>query len=92
MGGHAFALFLGSQRSWTRPALDSAAAVKFQEACAQHGFDPIHILPHGSYLMNCGSPKKGLCADCTRCGSVHLPNTDYLKIKPQCWYIQKQLC
>uniref|UniRef100_A0A671LJT9 Xylose isomerase-like TIM barrel domain-containing protein n=1 Tax=Sinocyclocheilus anshuiensis TaxID=1608454 RepID=A0A671LJT9_9TELE len=56
--GHAFALFLGSQRSWMRPALDTAAAVKFQEACAQHVFDPIHILPRGSYLMNCGSPKE----------------------------------
>uniref|UniRef100_A0A8C1LEQ0 Si:ch211-141o9.10 n=1 Tax=Cyprinus carpio TaxID=7962 RepID=A0A8C1LEQ0_CYPCA len=56
IAGHAFALFLGSQRSWTRPALDTAAAVQFQEACALHGFDPIHILPHGSYLMNCGSP------------------------------------
>jgi len=80
MGGHAFALFLGSQRSWTRPALDPAAAVKFQIACAQHGFDPIHILPHGSYLMNCGSPKEGLCADCSHSFCVHPPNTVYLKI------------
>uniref|UniRef100_A0A673JKX9 Si:ch211-141o9.10 n=1 Tax=Sinocyclocheilus rhinocerous TaxID=307959 RepID=A0A673JKX9_9TELE len=58
IGGHAFALFLGSQSSWMRPALDTAAAVKFQEACAQHVFDTIHILPCGSYLMNCGSPKE----------------------------------
>uniref|UniRef100_A0A672QA02 Si:ch211-141o9.10 n=1 Tax=Sinocyclocheilus grahami TaxID=75366 RepID=A0A672QA02_SINGR len=61
IGGHAFALFLGSQRSWMRPALDTAAAVTFQEVCAQHVFDPIHILPRGSYLMNCHSPKEGLC-------------------------------
>ncbi|XP_030630967.1 uncharacterized protein LOC115812622 [Chanos chanos] len=58
MGGRSFALFLGSQRSWQRPALDKTAAVKFQEACSLHGFDPAHILPHGSYLMNCGSPKE----------------------------------
>ncbi|XP_059892064.1 probable endonuclease 4 [Gadus macrocephalus] len=57
MGGHSFALFLGSQRSWKRPALDLSAAGKFKELCAQQGFDPAHILPHGSYLMNCGSPK-----------------------------------
>lgn len=73
MGGHAFALFLGSQRSWTRPVLDSKAAVKFQQACAEHGFSPMHILPHGSYLMNCGSPKEGLSTDCTFCGCVHPP-------------------
>ena len=23
----------------------------------EHGFAPHHIVPHGSYLMNCGSPK-----------------------------------
>ncbi|KAJ8384138.1 hypothetical protein AAFF_G00208400 [Aldrovandia affinis] len=58
IGGRSFALFLGSQRSWKRPALSSTAAEKFQKACAESGFDPVHILPHGSYLMNCGSPKQ----------------------------------
>ncbi|XP_020779776.1 probable endonuclease 4 isoform X2 [Boleophthalmus pectinirostris] len=58
MGGTSFALFLGSQRSWKRPALDSSAADKFREQCSLHTFDPAHILPHGSYLMNCGSPKE----------------------------------
>ena len=24
----------------------------------EHGFSPWHIVPHGSYLMNCGSPKE----------------------------------
>ncbi|XP_043957706.1 probable endonuclease 4 isoform X1 [Gambusia affinis] len=57
LGAGAFALFLGSQRSWKRPALDPAAADRFQEKCSALGFDPDHILPHGSYLMNCGSPK-----------------------------------
>ncbi|XP_017560982.1 probable endonuclease 4 isoform X3 [Pygocentrus nattereri] len=60
IGGRSFGLFLGSQRCWQRPALDPDVAVKFQEACAQHGFDSAHILPHGSYLMNCGSPKEVL--------------------------------
>ncbi|KAM9336257.1 putative endonuclease 4 isoform 2-T2 [Symphorus nematophorus] len=58
MGGSSFALFLGSQRSWKRPALDQAAAAKFREQCSLQEFDPAHILPHGSYLMNCGSPKE----------------------------------
>ncbi|XP_029312422.1 uncharacterized protein LOC115024740 isoform X2 [Cottoperca gobio] len=60
MGGRSFALFLGSQRSWKRPALDQKAAAKFREQCSLQGFDPAHILPHGSYLMNCGSPKEVL--------------------------------
>ncbi|KTF93813.1 hypothetical protein cypCar_00033830 [Cyprinus carpio] len=85
IGGHAFALFLGSQRSWTRPALDTAAAVKFQEACAQHGFDPIHILPHGSYLMNCGSPKEDvfsksqtmLVDELSRCSALGLSQFNF---------------
>ncbi|KAM8887825.1 putative endonuclease 4 isoform 1-T1 [Synchiropus picturatus] len=58
MGGTCFALFLGSQRSWKRPVLDQDAADKFREVCSLQGFDPAHILPHGSYLMNCGSPKE----------------------------------
>ncbi|XP_054914074.1 probable endonuclease 4 [Poeciliopsis prolifica] len=61
LGAGAFALFLGSQRSWKRPALDPAAADRFQENCSVLGFDPAHILPHGSYLMNCGSPKDDVC-------------------------------
>ncbi|KAM4715070.1 putative endonuclease 4 isoform 2-T2 [Anableps anableps] len=57
MGATSFALFLGSQRSWKRPPLDQTAAEKFQEQCSLRGFDPVNVLPHGSYLMNCGSPK-----------------------------------
>ncbi|XP_074518735.1 putative endonuclease 4 isoform X2 [Halichoeres trimaculatus] len=60
MGGSSFALFLGSQRSWKRPAPDQTAADKFREQCSLQGYDPAHILPHGSYLMNCGSPKEVL--------------------------------
>lgn len=60
IGGNCFALFLGSQRSWKRPPLDHKAAARFQELRSLHKIDPAHILPHGSYLMNCGSPKTGL--------------------------------
>lgn len=59
MGGSSFALFLGSQLSWQRAALDQKAAAKFREQCTLQGFDPAHILPHGPYLLNCGSPKEG---------------------------------
>ncbi|XP_047465574.1 probable endonuclease 4 [Mugil cephalus] len=57
MGGSSFALFLGSQLSWQRAAPDQKAAAKFREQCSLQGFDPAHILPHGPYLLNCGSPK-----------------------------------
>ncbi|KAK7113124.1 probable endonuclease 4 [Littorina saxatilis] len=56
MGGRAFALFLRSQRTWASKPLDPEAADKFKAACKEHGFPPHSILPHGSYLMNCGSP------------------------------------
>ncbi|XP_029383166.1 uncharacterized protein LOC115059682 [Echeneis naucrates] len=58
MGGSSFALFLGSQRSWKRPPLDQAAAARFQEQLSLQGYEPAHVVPHGSYLMNCGSPKE----------------------------------
>lgn len=58
MGGRSIALFLGSQRSWKRPTLEPSAAAKFREQCVRGGVDPSLILPHGSYLMNCGSPKE----------------------------------
>lgn len=60
IGGTCFAMFLGSQRSWKRSPLDHKAAARFQEQRSLHRIDPAHILPHGSYLMNCGSPKTGL--------------------------------
>ncbi|KAM9837380.1 LOW QUALITY PROTEIN: putative endonuclease 4 [Aulostomus maculatus] len=40
--------------SWKRPALDQTAAAKFQEQCSTW-FNSAHIMPHGSYLKNCGS-------------------------------------
>nr|XP_005994325.1 PREDICTED: probable endonuclease 4 isoform X2 [Latimeria chalumnae] len=56
IGGRAFALFLGSQRTWHRKPIDEKAAAKFRQTCKEHGFSPDVIIPHGSYLMNCGSP------------------------------------
>ncbi|XP_033743248.1 probable endonuclease 4 [Pecten maximus] len=51
----AFGLFLKSQRQWnSKPLLDKDAE-KFREAYQTAGFSPGDILPHGSYLMNCGS-------------------------------------
>ncbi|XP_023347819.1 uncharacterized protein LOC111716566, partial [Eurytemora carolleeae] len=51
-----FALFLRNQRSWTAKPLDLEVAARFKELCVQHNFPPHLIIPHGSYLVNLGSP------------------------------------
>ncbi|XP_032833555.1 putative endonuclease 4 isoform X2 [Petromyzon marinus] len=56
LGARAFGLFLTSQRTWHTKPLDPCDAQRFRETCKQLGFTPDHIVPHGSYLLNCGSP------------------------------------
>ena len=58
-GSRAFGLFLGSQRTWKTKPLEPESADKFRKACCDHGFSPGSILPHGSYLLNCGSSVAG---------------------------------
>ncbi|BFZ03398.1 hypothetical protein BsWGS_06437 [Bradybaena similaris] len=55
IGARAFALFVRNGRTWKLNPLNVAEAEKFKKACEEHGFLPRHILPHGSYLLNCGS-------------------------------------
>ena len=56
IGAKSFGLFLRSQRQWLSKPLEDKAAELFKEACAKANFSPHSILPHGIYLMNCGSP------------------------------------
>ena len=56
IGAKAFALFTRNQRQWVSKPLSSENISKFKEACQTGGFDPRHILPHDSYLINLGSP------------------------------------
>ena len=56
IGARSFAMFLKSQRQWESKPLDEKAAACFREACESMGYKANAILPHGSYLMNCGSP------------------------------------
>lgn len=60
MKAKSFALFLRSQRTWNSKPFDPEVAVKFKTLCELHGYSPNHILPHGSYLVNLGSPKPDL--------------------------------
>ncbi|XP_063447006.1 uncharacterized protein LOC134726530 [Mytilus trossulus] len=56
MKSFAFGLFLKSQRQWACKPLEEEAAEKFRKTCQEYGFLPQYIVPHGSYLMNLGSP------------------------------------
>ncbi|NTW57078.1 MAG: deoxyribonuclease IV [Chlorobiaceae bacterium] len=58
IGAKAFAMFTKNQRQWKAPALSPASVEQFRRNCADHGFEPRHILPHDSYLINLGSPEK----------------------------------
>ncbi|KAJ7718963.1 xylose isomerase-like protein [Mycena maculata] len=56
IGANSFALFVKSQRKWTSPALTEATISSFKAGLIEHGYEPRHILPHGSYLINLGNP------------------------------------
>jgi len=56
--GSAFALFLKSQRKWSFDSLADDDITAFREAVKNHGINPAHILPHGSYLVNLGNPSQ----------------------------------
>ncbi|KAL5019024.1 hypothetical protein ScPMuIL_004746 [Solemya velum] len=58
IGAKSFAMFLKSQRQWNSKPLSDTDAEKFRGLCEEHGYPPHLILPHGSYLMNCGSPNQ----------------------------------
>jgi len=59
VGAQCLALFLRPQRSWAAPPLAPGVADKFRSLCKEHGIPPHLILPHGSYLLNLGSPEIG---------------------------------
>lgn len=58
IGAKAFGLFLRSQRQWKSKPLEDKTAELFKQACERGGFSARAILPHGIYLMNCGSPEE----------------------------------
>ena len=57
IGATAFALFTKNQRQWKAPPLTETTIHAFTSNCSTCGFDPKHILPHDSYLINLGSPE-----------------------------------
>jgi deoxyribonuclease IV len=57
IGANAFALFTKNQRQWVGKPLTTGSIDAFKQNCAAHGFEPEHILPHDSYLINLGHPE-----------------------------------
>ncbi|MGD8702158.1 MAG: deoxyribonuclease IV [Desulfosarcina sp.] len=57
IGATAFALFTKNQRQWRAKPLREDSIARFKENCQQCGYQPSHILPHDSYLINLGHPE-----------------------------------
>ncbi|KAG9313328.1 xylose isomerase-like protein [Chiua virens] len=55
---NAFALFVKSQRKWSSPQLTDESVTSFKARMIEFGYDPKHVLPHGSYLINLANPDK----------------------------------
>jgi len=85
IGATAFALFTQNQRQWNSKALDDQTVKQFKENCAQKGFKPAHILPHGIYLINLGSPeaevlkksRRAFLEELTRCQLLGIKNLNF---------------
>ncbi|GMR36401.1 hypothetical protein PMAYCL1PPCAC_06596, partial [Pristionchus mayeri] len=56
IGCHSFALFVRNQRQWNSKPMEESVVQEWNRTIEDTGF-PLHmILPHGSYLLNPGSP------------------------------------
>lgn len=74
----AFALFTKNQRRWTAKPLSRESIDRFKEHCKTWGYTPDRILPHASYLINLGHPRKegreksrrALLDELQRCGQL----------------------
>jgi len=58
IGAKAFAMFTKNQRQWLSKPLTEKNITQFKENCRKNHYDPGHILPHDSYLINLGHPEK----------------------------------
>jgi len=62
IGAKALGVFTGSQRAWFKKKLTAEAAENFKAACKKYGYSSNHIIAHGSYLVNLGTPEPVLLA------------------------------
>uniref|UniRef100_A0A183CBE1 AP_endonuc_2 domain-containing protein n=1 Tax=Globodera pallida TaxID=36090 RepID=A0A183CBE1_GLOPA len=75
VGCRSFALFIRNQRRWEAKPMDESVVDRWNRAIKETKF-PLHqIVPHGSYLLNAGSPddkklemtRKAMLDECRRC-------------------------
>ncbi|ETW09975.1 hypothetical protein, variant 1 [Aphanomyces invadans] len=80
IGARAFAFFTRSHRSWSCKPLTQDTITAFHAAMKRFGYAPGDVVPHGSYLLNCGSPdvdvlqksREGLLDEVRRCEALGL--------------------
>lgn len=56
IGAKAFALFTRQPQRWKSSSLKATDIDLFKARCAEFGYEPKHILPHDSFLINLGAP------------------------------------
>lgn len=56
LGASAFALYTRNQRQWFPKPLEESIIESFKTMLSEYGYQPKHILPHASYLINLGNP------------------------------------
>lgn len=87
IGAKAFALFVKNQRQWFAKSPSEEDISLFDSRLEEVGIEKKHILPHGSYLLNLGSPSeegleksmKSLSLELKICRSLGI---SYLNIHP----------
>lgn len=60
IGCRSFALFVRNQRTWVKKPLEEDEVNKFKKKLADSNFPVDQIVPHGSYLLNCGSSNESI--------------------------------
>lgn len=56
VGARCFAMFLTNQRTWNYKPLEDSIVDMYKHTIDASPLDPRSVLPHGIYLLNCGSP------------------------------------
>lgn len=87
IGAKAFALFVKNQKQWFVKPLEDEAILGFEQNLKLSNVDLDYVLPHGSYLLNLGSPHqesrekslKSLVHELKRCQRLGIK---YLNIHP----------
>jgi deoxyribonuclease-4 len=85
IGAKAFALFTKNQRRWKARPLSENSIRRFRDNCEAAGYQPEHILPHDTYLINLGHPEAAGLAksraafldECRRCEQLGLKTINF---------------